>query len=170
MQEMPIVVAFLLAIVAGNGAALVSQKPEATSLLGKPLVSPDPAPDVKARMEADLAAARAALKKTPNDPDALIWVGRRTAYLGRHREAIDIFSDGVKRFPSDARFLRHRGHRYITVREFDRAIADLEKAAALVAGKPPGSARTSSRPSATSTAGSASSGPRAGSRTRPRAA
>jgi tetratricopeptide (TPR) repeat protein len=129
MQGMPILVAFLFAV-------LAAQKPEATSLLGKPLVSPDPAPEVKARMEADLAGARAALKTAPNDPDALIWVGRRKAYLGRYREAINIFSDGVKRFPSDARFLRHRGHRYITVREFDRAIADLEKAAALVAGKP----------------------------------
>ncbi len=31
---------------------------------------------------------------------------------------------------------RHRGHRLITVREFDAAIADLELAAALVRGKP----------------------------------
>ena len=151
MHEMPILAAFLFAALAGNDAGpdfsrtphakmtpgvVLQQKPETTSLLGKPLVSPDPAPDVKARMEADLAGARAALKAAPDDPDALIWVGRRTAYLGRYREAITIFSDGVKRFPSDARFLRHRGHRYITVREFDRAVADLEKAAALVTGKP----------------------------------
>jgi tetratricopeptide (TPR) repeat protein len=31
---------------------------------------------------------------------------------------------------------RHRGHRYITVREFDRAVADLEDAALLITGKP----------------------------------
>jgi tetratricopeptide (TPR) repeat protein len=31
---------------------------------------------------------------------------------------------------------RHRGHRYISVREFDRGIADLTRAAQLVAGKP----------------------------------
>lgn len=87
-------------------------------------------------MEADLANARAALKKSPDDPDALIWVGRRTAYLGRYRDAIAVFTEGITKFPKDARFLRHRGHRYITVREFDRAVADLEKAAALVAGQP----------------------------------
>ena len=87
-------------------------------------------------MEADLAEARANLTKNPNDPDALIWVGRRTAYLGRFRESIKIFSAGVTMFPTDARFLRHRGHRYITVREFDRAIADLERAASIVDGKP----------------------------------
>ena len=32
--------------------------------------------------------------------------------------------------------LRHRGHRYLTVREVDRAIADFEKAASLMAGQP----------------------------------
>jgi hypothetical protein len=32
--------------------------------------------------------------------------------------------------------LRHRGHRYLTVREIDRAIADFEKAVELMAGRP----------------------------------
>jgi hypothetical protein len=31
---------------------------------------------------------------------------------------------------------RHRGHRYLTVREIDRALADLEKAESLIAGQP----------------------------------
>jgi len=109
---------------------------EATSLLGKPLVSPPVADGVRARLEADLAAARSALDRAPADPDARIWVGRRLAYLGRYRDAIAVFTEGVERFPKDARFLRHRGHRYITVREFDRAVADLERADALVAGTP----------------------------------
>jgi tetratricopeptide (TPR) repeat protein len=110
--------------------------PEATSLLGKPLVPPAIADSVRIRLEADLAAARAALDKAPDDPDARIWVGRRLAYLGRYRDAIAVFSAGVERFPKDARFLRHRGHRYITVREFDKAVADLERADSLVAGTP----------------------------------
>ena len=109
---------------------------EATSLLGAPLVSPPQAEDVRGRLEADLAAARLALARAPGDADARIWVGRRLAYLGRYREAIAEFSDGTARFPADARFLRHRGHRYITVREFDRAVADLERAATLTAGAP----------------------------------
>ncbi len=109
---------------------------EATSLLGKPLISPPILSETRARMEADLTAARAGLSKMPKDPAALIWVGRRTAYLGRYREAIGVFTEGVERFPTDARFLRHRGHRYITVREFDKAITDLERAQTLVAGTP----------------------------------
>ena len=42
----------------------------------------------------------------------------------------------MRLYPDDPRLFRHRGHRYITVREFDRAIADLERAASLIAGKP----------------------------------
>jgi tetratricopeptide (TPR) repeat protein len=38
--------------------------------------------------------------------------------------------------PDDARLYRHRGHRYITVRRFDDAIADLSRAADLVRGTP----------------------------------
>ena len=110
--------------------------PEATSLLGRPLVSPPIADSVRPRLEADLSTARGALERAPNDPDARIWVGRRLAYLGHYRDAIAVFTEGVERFPKDARFLRHRGHRYITVRELDRAVADLERADVLVAGTP----------------------------------
>ncbi len=113
-----------------------STKPEATSLSGKPLFSPPVAEAAKARMENDLALARALWDQDRRSADAQIWVGRRTAYLGRFREAIAIFSEGIKLHPDDARFYRHRGHRYITLREFDRAIADLEKAAALRKGLP----------------------------------
>lgn len=126
---------FTLILLASIGPVAFGQA-EATSLLGKPLIPPPIPSETRIRLEADLSAARAALSKAPADPGALIWVGRRTAYLGRYREAIGVFTEGVQRFPVDARFLRHRGHRYITVREFEKAIADLERAQTLVAGKP----------------------------------
>ena len=98
-----------------------------------------PAPPVSAEarkeMEARLADARARYEANRNDPDAIIWLGRRLAYIGRFREAIGTYSEGVGKFPSDARFYRHRGHRYITLRRFDLAIDDLKKAARLVKGK-----------------------------------
>ena len=59
----------------------------------------------------------------------------RLAYLGKHREAIDTFTAGVDRFPKDARFLRHRGHRYLTIRRPMLATRDLTAAAALIAGQ-----------------------------------
>lgn len=77
-----------------------------------------------------------AWNNAPEDADALIWLGRRTAYLGRYQEAITIFTDGIARHPEDARMYRHRGHRYLTTRQLDRAIADLERAAALLDGTP----------------------------------
>jgi tetratricopeptide (TPR) repeat protein len=109
---------------------------EATSFFGEPLTPAALPPEVRADREAKLAAARDAVERSPDDADALIWLGRRTAYLGRYRESIEIFSRGIAKHPDDARFYRHRGHRYITIRELDSAIADLEKAAELIVGKP----------------------------------
>lgn len=92
--------------------------------------------EVRAERESALAAARAAWERNPDDADALIWAGRRAAYLGRYEEAVDIFSEGVRRHPRDARMLRHRGHRWITLRRFDRAVADLNRAAGLIRNQP----------------------------------
>lgn len=82
----------------------------------------------------NLQKAEADLKKSPT-ADAYIWFGRRTAYLGNYKEAIKIFTDAIEKFPTDARLYRHRGHRFITIRCFDDAIKDFEKAAKLVKGK-----------------------------------
>jgi Tetratricopeptide repeat len=109
---------------------------EAISLQGDSLRRPSLDSITRARMEQQLAEARLEAAERPNHPDALIWVGRRAAYLGRFGEAIDVFTSGIRRFPSDARFYRHRGHRYITVRRFDDAIADLTRATELMRGRP----------------------------------
>ncbi|MGH9787966.1 MAG: tetratricopeptide repeat protein, partial [Candidatus Acidiferrales bacterium] len=121
-----------------GSAALAAQepKPEATSLLGQPLYATPVSEESRARLEENLERAWAEYKKNPDDADAIIWLGRRTAYLGRYRDTIAIFSEGIEKHPGDARMYRHRGHRYITVRELDNAIADLEKAAELIAGQP----------------------------------
>lgn len=111
-----------------------SPRVEALSLLGRPLFAPPLPPEVRERLERDLAEARAAYERNPADADAIIWLGRRLAYLGRYRAAIDVFTEGVDKHPGDARMYRHRGHRYITTRQFSRAITDLERAAELVEG------------------------------------
>lgn len=67
------------------------------------------------------------------DAENLIWLGRRTAYLGQYREAVNIFSEAVNKHPEDPRMYRHRGHRYLTLRMFDQAADDFEKAAELMA-------------------------------------
>lgn len=116
------------------GPALAQQKPEATSLSGKPLFRialPD-----QQKLEANLAEAEKELAANPKSADAIIWAGRRLGYLWRYQDAIQMFTRGVQAHPNDARMYRHRGHRYITVREFDKAIADFEKAASLIKGRP----------------------------------
>jgi len=104
-------------------------------LLGDSLRRPVLAPEVEARMKAQLEEAERDWSRRPASADAAIWVGRRLAYLGRYTEAIATFSVGLARHPTDPRFYRHRGHRYLTTRQFDRAVSDLLYAARLIRGK-----------------------------------
>lgn len=117
-------------------AAAQTSEPEAHSLAGEPLYRPALPAHTQARLEADLAAAQAAYERAPDDADAVIWLGRRHAYLGHYRTAVAVFTEGIAAHPADARLYRHRGHRYITLRRLDDAIHDLEHAARLAEGTP----------------------------------
>lgn len=119
----------------GESPATQPADVQASSLLGNPLRATPPAAAID-KLDAALATAVAELDEHPDDPERLIWVGRRLGYLWRMRDAIETFSAGLSRNPEDPRFLRHRGHRYISIREFDNAIADLTRAAELLAGRP----------------------------------
>jgi len=121
---------------AADAAVPAEPAREALSLLGEALFPPPISAEARPRLEANLDTARAAYGRAPENADSLIWMGRRLAYLGRHRAAIDVYTRGIGLHPEDARIHRHRGHRYITVREFDNAIADLTRAAELIRGRP----------------------------------
>ena len=110
-------------------------RPEATSLAGKPLFVPAAIPN-KQKLDADLAQAEKTLAANPKDAEAIIWVGRRLGYLWRFNDAIAMFTKGIELYPDNPKLYRHRGHRYITVRQFAKAQADFEKAAQLIKGKP----------------------------------
>jgi hypothetical protein len=97
---------------------------EATSFLGEPLYAPAPSAETIAKYE----NAKKTWEASPTDADAIIWYGRRAAYLGRYRDSIRIYSDGIELHPEDARLYRHRGHRFISTRQLDKAIADLDYA------------------------------------------
>ena len=92
--------------------------------------------DATATYVTKLAEAVAAFAQNPDDVEAIIWFGRRTAYLGDYKKAIGIFSKAIDKHPNDARLYRHRGHRNITLRCFDDAIRDFETASRLMKGKP----------------------------------
>jgi len=137
--------AFLLLVTA---ATVTSTPAQRTSKRGRAAASSSPArktvgrsappvsDEARREMEARLAEARAVYDKNPRDADAIIWLARRTAYLGRFDESVRIYTRGLRLHPRDARFLRHRGHRLITLRRFREAAADLTRAARLIRGTP----------------------------------
>jgi tetratricopeptide (TPR) repeat protein len=108
-------------------------QPEAYSLTGEPLYRQNLGKQ-KENLEADYMSAKAQYDADPSNAETIIWFGRRAGYLWRYREAIELFSKGIELYPDDPRLYRHRGHRYITVRQFDKAVRDLEHAVRLVQG------------------------------------
>lgn len=106
---------------------------ESTSFLGKPLPRITPEEARLEHYEAELRESRARWEGSGLEEDA-IWVGRNLAYLGRYQEAIRWYSRRLVDFPLGARLLRHRGHRYLSTRQVERAIADLGKAWDLLEG------------------------------------
>ena len=123
------------AIAFSAAASAQTGKPEATALSGKPLYVPATIPN-KQKLDADLAHAEQTLAANPKDAEAIIWVGRRLGYLWRFNDAIAMFTKGIELHPGNPKFYRHRGHRYITIRQFAKAQADFEKAAQLIKGTP----------------------------------
>ena len=101
------------------------------SLLGKELISPEPSQKVLD----NLAAAKEKFDEEPTDMENIIWYGRRVAYTGDFKRAIEIYSEGLLTHPDSSRLYRHRGHRYISIRAFDSAISDYEIAATLIEGE-----------------------------------
>jgi tetratricopeptide (TPR) repeat protein len=110
-----------------------SESQPVIALSGTTLPAVPLSPEVRAQHEARLAAAREAHDTEPT-LETTIWLGRRTAYLGRYHEAIEIYTQGLQHHGDDPALLRHRGHRYVTTRQFELALADFERAAALVEG------------------------------------
>ena len=82
-----------------------------TTPLGK--VFEIPAPSEAAL--ANYTEAKKEYEANPKDVEALIWYGRRTAYLGQYQQAIAIYTEGITNFPQDARLYRHRGHREVVL-------------------------------------------------------
>jgi tetratricopeptide (TPR) repeat protein len=76
-------------------------------------------------------SARAALEADPKNIARIIDFGVAQSGARQFREAIATFTRGLEIEPDNALLLRWRGHRYLSVREFDRAFADLKRGAAI---------------------------------------
>lgn len=78
-----------------------------------------------------VASARTVLAADPENVDAIVALGLAQAGVMQYREAITTFTSGIASAPRNAVLYRWRGHRYLSVREFDRARADLERGLSL---------------------------------------
>lgn len=107
----------------------------ATSLIGEPLYEPERTPEQQAKLDSNLQVAKKNFDDDPSEEN-YIWYGRREGYLIHLDEAIRIYTEGIAKYPESYRLYRHRGHRYLTSRQFQKALADFEMAAKLMDGKP----------------------------------
>ncbi|HRG80231.1 MAG TPA: hypothetical protein PL167_11495 [Cyclobacteriaceae bacterium] len=124
-------IAFLMThCVVNNPEQAAAEAPEVYSLLGLEYYAPA---DHNPKLDSNLSIAKKNFDADPSEEN-YIWLGRRTAYLTHYNEAINIFSEGIDKYPQSYRLYRHRGHRYISQRKFDAAISDLNKAAELMHG------------------------------------
>jgi Flp pilus assembly protein TadD len=85
---------------------------------------------VEYRAQADtgpIARAERALAAEPRSVPRHVELGVAQSGARQFREAIETFTRGLAVAPDDPMLLRWRGHRYLSVREFDRARADLER-------------------------------------------
>ena len=112
-----------------NNDHLLLQTTETITLFGDTLISPV----IKEGKSLDeFKSAQKIYFNNEDNSESLIWYGRRAAYLGYYQKSIDLYSEGIKKYPDDARFYRHRGHRYISTRQYDKAIKDFRKAIGLI--------------------------------------
>jgi tetratricopeptide (TPR) repeat protein len=139
-------IASALSPVPGDGASTFTVRRETSdpenrqfqcrSLLDVDLYATPPKPEQLEKLRAALADAEAQWNSDPRHEEKTISYGRLLASTGDYASAIAIFSRGLVDHPDSHRLLRHRGHRYITLRRFDEALADLSRAAKLVEGVP----------------------------------
>lgn len=108
---------FLVPLVAATLQAQTLQyrAPDGTEYFG----SPDAGP---------IAQAQAALAADPRNIQLIIALGIAQAGARQYREAIATFTRGMAIAPADPMLYRWRGHRYLSVREFALAEADLARA------------------------------------------
>ncbi len=75
-----------------------------------------------------IARAQAALAADPRNVDKFIALGTAQAGARQMREAVETFTKAIAIAPNNALLYRWRGHRHLSLREFDQAEADLNRA------------------------------------------
>ncbi|MBR9805973.1 MAG: hypothetical protein GYB49_01955 [Alphaproteobacteria bacterium] len=100
---------------------------EAISFLGQPLYRNSTAPQLDAQAKIDALLASGAATE-----DAFLELGAELAGAGLYQDAIAAYTAGLRLHSDSFKLRRHRAHRYLTVREVEKAHADLDEALELV--------------------------------------
>ncbi|MFO8175365.1 MAG: tetratricopeptide repeat protein [Longimicrobiales bacterium] len=99
-------------------------QPQTYSLFGDPLFQMEDTTGA-------IAEADAALAEDPGNVERIIAAGRIRRNFWQYRQAMELYTRAIELAPEDWRPYRYRGHRHISLREFDAAVADLERARSL---------------------------------------
>ncbi len=102
---------------------------EGSSFAGTPLYRNDVAAERLVELNAQIAALESAADPGEDDYIAL---GRLYIAANRFRDSISLYTRALDAYPDSFKLRRHRGHRYINLRELDSAIADLRDAVPLL--------------------------------------
>ena len=96
-------------------------EPQAISLFGEALFATEDTTGA-------IAAADEALLESPGDLERIIAAARVRRNFWQYRQAMALYTKAMELAPEDWRLYRFRGHRHISVRQFEKAISDLERA------------------------------------------
>lgn len=104
--------AFSIATAAASAQSVQYRSPAGVSYRSQPDTGP-------------IARAKQALAADPQNVQKFIALGVAQSGARQFREAIETFTRGLAIAPNEPMLYRWRGHRYLSVREFDKAMADL---------------------------------------------
>ncbi len=139
MKRLSILILVAALFVGCNGPRTGSENPshspeaEATSFTGEPLYAKPADSLAAAKSDSLISTIRAKGALTEED---FVAIGRSLVGVGQFRKAVDAYTEGLTTFPNSYKLLRHRGHRYINLRQLDKAIADLNRAEELIRNEP----------------------------------
>ncbi len=114
----------LLVLAALGVRAQTDSTPEVMSPLGAKFYA-------QADEKNTIGEAQMKLAADPKNIELIIALGRAQAGVWRYRDAIATYTRGLELDPHHAMLYRHRGHRYISTRQFDKAVKDMQRAAEL---------------------------------------
>src|ERR1700730_14314498 len=103
------------------GGAVFAQTFQVTSKLGRKFYSQ---PDTKGAV----TEAQKNLAADPKNPALLLKLAQAQISIAEHQEAVETLTRALAISPQDGDLYTERGHRYLPLREFAKARADLTRA------------------------------------------